>query len=314
MPNRLIKESICTSDNLNSLSKDAELLFYRLIVNCDDYGLLDARPSIIRAKCFPLRLDIISDQDIEERLGELVKAKLIFLYMVKGKRYLKMTSWEKHQQIRCQKSKYPMPESNGNQMVSDDIRFPRNPNPIQSESISESEIEPHAPDGAGECSAAVDNVNNVDSTPAEKSQTDNEESDGAQTKSGKGEYTKDFEEFWSHYPRKVEKHTAFRAWKARLKGGAKAEDIIKACINYAEYCNAQNTEMQYIKHPSTFIGPDRPYEEFINGPPVKDTNISKNTRFKAPVTTFNSYDQRHYDVKELEKKLLGRDDNIEDNG
>lgn len=34
----------------------------------------------------------------------------------------------------------------------------------------------------------------------------------------------------------------------------------------------------------------------------------KGVKFKAPVTTFNSYDQRSYDVKELEKKLLGRDE------
>ncbi|KPU42856.1 replication initiation and membrane attachment [Oxobacter pfennigii] len=32
---------------------------------------------------------------------------------------------------------------------------------------------------------------------------------------------------------------------------------------------------------------------------------SKNMKFKAPVNTFNSYDQRSYDIKELEKKLLG---------
>lgn len=38
---------------------------------------------------------------------------------------------------------------------------------------------------------------------------------------------------------------------------------------------------------------------------------SKNVKFKAPVTTFNSYDQRSYDIKELEKRLLGRSE--EDN-
>jgi len=32
---------------------------------------------------------------------------------------------------------------------------------------------------------------------------------------------------------------------------------------------------------------------------------AKNVKFKAPVNTFNSYDQRSYDIKELEKKLLG---------
>ena len=40
---------------------------------------------------------------------------------------------------------------------------------------------------------------------------------------------------------------------------------------------------------------------------------AKDVKFKAPVTTFNSYDQRSYDIKELEKKLLGRDEEA-DNG
>lgn len=50
---------------------------------------------------------------------------------------------------------------------------------------------------------------------------------------------------------------------------------------------------------------------------VKDieTNESKkkmkNIKFKAPVNTFNSYDQRSYDIKELEKKLLGLDEDGE---
>ena len=32
-------------------------------------------------------------------------------------------------------------------------------------------------------------------------------------------YTASFEEWWNHYPRKVEKRTAFKAWKARLRAG-----------------------------------------------------------------------------------------------
>lgn len=132
MPNRIIKESICTSDNLNSLSKDAEIFFYRLIVNCDDYGLLDARTQILRSKCFPLKVDLISDDDIGNWLQELSNKKLIFLYSVEDKQYLKMVKWEKHQQVRSKKSKYPLPDSNCNQMISDDSKCPRNP--IQSES------------------------------------------------------------------------------------------------------------------------------------------------------------------------------------
>ena len=49
MPNRIIKESICTSDTIDQLSPEEEIFFYRLIVNCDDYGRMDARPQILRA-------------------------------------------------------------------------------------------------------------------------------------------------------------------------------------------------------------------------------------------------------------------------
>ena len=55
MPNRIIKESICTSDSIDSLSWFEEVLFYRLIVNCDDYGRFDGRPSIIKSRLFPLK-------------------------------------------------------------------------------------------------------------------------------------------------------------------------------------------------------------------------------------------------------------------
>jgi DnaD/phage-associated family protein len=45
---------------------------------------------------------------------------------------------------------------------------------------------------------------------------------------------------------------------------------------------------------------------------VDSKNKNKNVKFKAPVNSFNSYDQRTYDIKELEKKLLGRDEEVED--
>lgn len=38
MPNRILKESITTSETLDSLSAEEERLFYRLLVICDDYG------------------------------------------------------------------------------------------------------------------------------------------------------------------------------------------------------------------------------------------------------------------------------------
>jgi len=137
MPNRLMKESICTSESIDGLSDKAEIFFYRLIVQCDDYGRFDGRTSIIRSRCFPLKADTIKDKYIEKYLSELVSAGLIYLYVHDDKRYIAMTGWAKHQQIRSKKSKYPEPDITCNQTISDDIKCPRNP--IQSESNTESE-------------------------------------------------------------------------------------------------------------------------------------------------------------------------------
>ena len=135
MPNRILKESICTSDSIDQLSAFQETMFYRMIVNCDDYGRMDARAKILASRLFPLK-DIRSAQ-IEDALRALTSAELVILYEVDGKPFLQMKTWDKHQQIRAKKSKYPAPnEGICKQMISDDSKCPRNP--IQSESESES--------------------------------------------------------------------------------------------------------------------------------------------------------------------------------
>lgn len=121
MPNRIIKESICTSENLNNLESDAEIFFYRLIVACDDYGIFYANPSLLRSKCFPLKVDKIKDKDVEKWTNALVNAGLIFLYEYEGRTYLKMSKWEQHQQVRSKKSKFPTPDIEGVHLISNDI-------------------------------------------------------------------------------------------------------------------------------------------------------------------------------------------------
>ena len=133
MPNRILKESICTSENIDQLSSFNETVFYRLMVNCDDYGRMDARPKLLASKLFPLK-DIRTSQ-MEDALRALTSAELVYLYEVDGKPFLQMKTWDRHQQVRAKKSKYPSPEEGiCNQMISDDSKCPRNP--IQSESES----------------------------------------------------------------------------------------------------------------------------------------------------------------------------------
>ena len=127
MPNRIIKESICTSDNIDSLSAFEETCFYRLMVNCDDFGRFDARAKILSSRLFPLKT--VSPEQMQNALESLVKANLVTVYEVDGKPYLHLNSWEKHQQTRASKSKYPAPnESICYQMISDDSKCPRNRN------------------------------------------------------------------------------------------------------------------------------------------------------------------------------------------
>lgn len=105
MPNRIIKESIRTSDSINELTWFEEVLFYRLVVSCDDYGRFDGRIPIIKGTCFPLK--DMRNGEIEKALHRLSAFGMVTLYEVDSKPFLQLTAWERHQTIRAKKSKYP---------------------------------------------------------------------------------------------------------------------------------------------------------------------------------------------------------------
>lgn len=137
MPNRIIKESICRSEEIDSLSWFEEVLFYRLIVNCDDYGRFDGRPAIIKGSLFPLK--DVAIKDIEKSLSRLVAVGLVGAYEAQGKPVLQLLTWERHQNVRAKKSKYPAFDENCIQLYSSESNSSRNP--IQSDSISKSKSE-----------------------------------------------------------------------------------------------------------------------------------------------------------------------------
>lgn len=119
MPNRILKESICRSDSIDTLSWFEEVLFYRLIVNCDDYGRFDGRPAIIKGSLFPLK--DITVKDIEVTLRKLVSSELIIAYESEGRPIVQLCTWEKHQNVRAKKSKYPAYDETCTLMYTDDI-------------------------------------------------------------------------------------------------------------------------------------------------------------------------------------------------
>lgn len=108
MPNRILKETVCCSEEIDALTPEQEVLFYRLMVVADDYGRHDARPKLLASKCYPLKSIDISF--LQSNLQRLHDVGLVQLYEVDAKPYLQFCSWAKHQQIRAKRAKFPGPE------------------------------------------------------------------------------------------------------------------------------------------------------------------------------------------------------------
>lgn len=135
MPNRIIKESLCSSEKIASLSDFEFRLWVGLITQVDDAGRGDARPAIIKGRVFPFR-ERLSIKDIDAALQALAAKGCVSLYTVDGKPYFLFPGWVKHQRVRDCKPKYPEPPENINlpQSAASCGELPQSVALIQSES------------------------------------------------------------------------------------------------------------------------------------------------------------------------------------
>jgi hypothetical protein len=234
LPNRILKESICTSENIDNLTPEEEVFFYRLMVNCDDYGRIDARPAILRARCYPLRLEKIKEKDITKWLDALAKQNLIILYQLEEHTYLQITKWKKHQQIRASKSKYPGPDDEGALMISSDINCNQQ---ISSDINCNQQI-----------SSDINGNQSKSNVPVIEIEYDNRNRISEQN---------EFELFWKHYPKKVGKMQAFKNWKKLIAKGYTNEQLIQCANNYKALVLKEKRESKFIKHAEGFLNPDK---------------------------------------------------------
>lgn len=110
MGNRILKDSIRTSMEIDALNWFEEVMFYRLIVSVDDYGVYPADPVLLAHLLFP-RKESISRKAIESALDHLEQLHLIYRYHdSKQCAFLHLTTWDKHQRLRTTHRKYPGPE------------------------------------------------------------------------------------------------------------------------------------------------------------------------------------------------------------
>lgn len=166
MPNRILKESICTSEEIDLLDSEQEVFFYRLMVVVDDFGLMDARLSILKAKCYPLKS--IEINSIQQNLARLQEVGLVRLYQVDGKPYLSITNWAKHQQIRAKRAKYPTPDRGGeiacNQLIANVPVIQSNPILSLSGKPDPAEQKPRKQNFTAEATEVLDHLNQVAGT------------------------------------------------------------------------------------------------------------------------------------------------------
>lgn len=96
-----------TSERVASLSWEAEVFYRRLLSLVDDYGLSDARPSVLRSALYPLQLEKMSECNVQRCLAACETAGLILLFTRNGKSFLMVRDFG--QSLRSA-PKYPLPD------------------------------------------------------------------------------------------------------------------------------------------------------------------------------------------------------------
>lgn len=89
-------------------------------------------------------------------------------------------------------------------------------------------------------------------------------------------FDEQFDELWSHYPRKVGKAAAKKAARIRLSA-VPFDELMNATMNYAALRSGQDPA--FTMHPATFYGPAERWRDFVDGAPELD--IARKARPKS---------------------------------
>ena len=221
MPNRIIRDGILTSERVERLSWAEEVFYRRVMSVVDDFGRYFAKPALLRAACYPLLLQRVSDSDIEKWLTKCVEAALVRVYPAQdGKRYLELLDFR--QQQRATHSKFPAYDEHlHSKCIADDTQM-----------ISNAHL-----------------VGDGDEVVCE-GDTSSPRGDGGRAGDG-------FDEFWKVYPRKVGKGDARKSWIKSQKERPLIENILRAVRKQCQSQEWQKERGAFIPHPSTWLNQGR---------------------------------------------------------
>ena len=108
---RFIYPEACTSRSLASCHPMAQLLFDRLLTQCDDQGRLEADADVARALCMPL-IPQAKPRQVEWWLKELTDQGMLLRYEADGRNLIQVSNWWSFQagMRRTYPSRWPAPD------------------------------------------------------------------------------------------------------------------------------------------------------------------------------------------------------------
>ena len=242
-------------------------MFYRLIVNCDDFGRFEGRTAILKGRLFPLKGDVTFGM-IEEGLRKLNSVGLVEMYEYDGKPYLYIPTWENHQTVRAATSKYPDPkecESICIQLQTDESSCKQ----MDADENGCKQIHPYSYSNNDIRNSVFDNVQAQDS----ENGTDEEQTTESKRKPNKQTDTR-FNIFWEQYPKKQNKIGSEKAFIALKASDELFDEIMDGLARWKASEQWQNPK--YIPVASKFIHERRWEDEDI--PQAKSSDGMDNLR------------------------------------
>lgn len=239
---RNIKPGFFKNEALAECEPMTRLLFIGLWCLADRMGRMEYRPRRFKAELFPYE-----NCDIEGMINTLAEKGFLVCYNVNDIQYIAIVNFSKHQNPHIKEAKSVLPEPPEANIVQTPCEH--GANTVQAHLIPDSLI----PDSLIPDSLIPDSKPSPKVAPKKKKQKSVEPDDDAI-----------FMEFWNAYPRQTGKFEAYRCWiNTQRQFKASPEVLITAAMNYADKCKELGTEERFIKHPSTFLGPSRPWNDFI---------------------------------------------------
>lgn len=223
---RSIKPEFWRSPDIAQLGVFTRLLFIGLWSYVDDHGNAPADTALIAADLFPHDLSRDPHAVLTEcsrSTQELENAGLIGRYEVRKRCYLHIISFDKHQKFnRRSDPKYPGPDE-GEWLVE--------------AGLTEGAVRTHAQLTEG-------------SLPEQGTGNREQGTGTAPTGASDRAAEQEFEDWWTHYPKKVDKGQARKAFKAALKK-TDLDTLTEGAKRYA--ASVASSEPRFIKNPATWL-------------------------------------------------------------